>query len=174
MSRSRVSRIRVSFTILAEPCIGCGACELGCPTDAIRRPPAASVSPAFWIETYLCNDCGWCPTVCPVDCILPDPDTVICHQRGCPVATNHKGPTAGLQCTELTATCDRCGEVLWRKGGEDPWLCPHCDLMIQVGCPKVAWLRKHRTGQRTPRRSSAELYELRNRAAHERTSHRLA
>jgi Pyruvate/2-oxoacid:ferredoxin oxidoreductase delta subunit len=154
----------VSLTILAEPCIGCGACEFGCPTEAIHRPATSSASRAFWIETYLCNDCGWCPTACPVDCILTDPDTVICHQRGCPVAPTGRGPAAGFDCTEMASLCADCGEILWRQHETDPWQCPHCTIGMQVGCPKTAWLRKGRTGQRIPRRSAAELYELRNHA----------
>lgn len=150
----------MSLTILPELCIGCGACDFGCPTEAIQRPPIEQGN-VFWIETYLCNDCGWCATACPEDCILPDPDTIVCGGRGCPIAAGAKGPAAGLDCTRLERRCPTCDDVLWADPDSGSWRCAHCDDHGQVGCPKTLSLRKGRAGQRPPRRSAAELYEHR-------------
>lgn len=153
----------MSFHILAEACIGCGACEVGCPTEAVLRPPIEQGN-VFWVETYRCNDCGWCPTVCPVDCILPDPDTIVCGGRGCPVANGAKGPFAGWKCTRMEHLCTQCGDVLWREGRdtEASWRCARCELATHVGCPKTLALRKGRRGQKPLRKSPAELYERRD------------
>ncbi len=73
----------MSYTILPDACINCGACEFCCPTEAIHPPAPLATQPAvFWIETYRCNDCGACTAVCTADCILPDPDTIACEGRG--------------------------------------------------------------------------------------------
>jgi NAD-dependent dihydropyrimidine dehydrogenase PreA subunit len=150
----------LSLTIVADRCIGCGACDYGCPTGAIHAPGPGD-GPAFWIETYRCNDCGWCPTACPVDCIVPDPDTIVCRGRGCPVADDGVGPVAGWWCSLQEELCPTCGDPLWARAEGEPAACARCDLGMQVGCPKSLWLRKGRTEQRPPKRSVAELYELR-------------
>lgn len=150
----------MSLTIVAEACIGCGACDYGCPTGAIHAPEGLADGPAFWIETYRCNDCGWCPTACPVDCILPDPDTITCRGRGCPVADGD-GPVAGWWCSLQETLCHRCGDPLWAPTEDDEPACARCDLGLHVACPKTLWLRKGRTDQRPPKRSVEELYALR-------------
>lgn len=150
----------MSLTILPEVCIGCGACDFGCPTDAIH-PPDQSAGPAFWIETNRCNDCGWCATVCPVDCILPDPDTIVCRGRGCPVADDGHGPVAGWTCSLQVERCATCGDPLWSATPDEPAACARCDLGLRVGCPKTLLLRKGRAGQKPPKRSAAELYAAR-------------
>jgi ferredoxin len=145
----------VSLTIDADRCIGCGACDYGCPTGAIQAPGIAD-GPAFWIQTYRCNDCGWCPTACPVDAIVVDPDTIVCEGRGCPLAQpRYEGWTCSLQ----VGLC-ACGDPLWTTP-EGVTGCARCDLGLQVGCPKTLWLRKGRTEQRPPKRPLAELHALR-------------
>jgi ferredoxin len=44
------------FTIIAENCTGCSACEKRCPTRAISGDPKK----AYFIEDTLCIDCGAC------------------------------------------------------------------------------------------------------------------
>jgi ferredoxin len=54
------------FTIVAENCTGCTACEKRCPTTAISGEPKK----AFFIEPALCIDCGACGVICPDEAIL--------------------------------------------------------------------------------------------------------
>ena len=44
------------FTIIAENCTGCSACEQRCPTKAISGDPKK----AYLIEPTMCIDCGAC------------------------------------------------------------------------------------------------------------------
>ena len=54
------------FTIVAENCTGCTACEKRCPTKAISGDPKK----AYYIEATLCIDCGACGVICPDEAIL--------------------------------------------------------------------------------------------------------
>ncbi|MFP6663828.1 MAG: 4Fe-4S binding protein [Deltaproteobacteria bacterium] len=54
------------FTIIAENCTGCSACEQRCPTRAISGDPKK----AYLIVDSLCIDCGACGVICPDDAIL--------------------------------------------------------------------------------------------------------
>ena len=54
------------FTIIAETCTGCSACEKRCPTRAISGDPKKS----YFIEATMCIDCGSCGVICPDDAIL--------------------------------------------------------------------------------------------------------
>jgi len=56
----------VPFTIVAENCTGCTACEKRCPTRAI----SGELKKAFLIEPGLCIDCGACGVICPDEAIL--------------------------------------------------------------------------------------------------------
>jgi len=155
----------MSHTILADSCINCGGCEFICPTGAIHPPSFDVPHPAFfWIETHSCNDCGVCASVCPTDCILPDPDTIVCVGRGCPLAVERGGPFAGWECSRLEDRCDRCGHVLWRAAPEGVWRCLRCEpepTARRQLCPKVMALERAKTGPTPPRRSAEELYALR-------------
>ena len=54
------------FTIIAENCTGCSACEQRCPTRAISGDPKK----AYLIEGSMCIDCGACGVICPDEAIL--------------------------------------------------------------------------------------------------------
>ena len=155
----------MSYTVLSESCINCGGCEFICPTEAIHPPASDVPHPAFfWIETHRCNDCGVCASVCPTDCILPDPDTIVCMGRGCPLAVERGGAFAGWECSRLETRCDRCGHVLWRLAPNDKWACLRCEpdpATRRQLCPKVLALERDKTGPTPPRRSAEELYALR-------------
>ncbi|HWO94181.1 MAG TPA: 4Fe-4S binding protein [Dehalococcoidia bacterium] len=127
----------MSFTIIEEKCISCGACEFVCPTVAVHKPVVGAASPSFWIETNRCNDCDACAPVCPTYAIVVDPDAYVCYGKGCPVATHTTGPITGWLCTELTRFCEHCGDVLHRESEGSDWVCVQCDLGIKARCPKA-------------------------------------
>ena len=159
----------MSFTILPGSCINCGGCEFCCPTEAIRPPAVDAPHPAvFWIETHRCNDCGSCVPLCPSDVILPDPDTIACAGRGCPIAVERGGTFAGWECSRLETLCDRCGHVLWRSAAGSEWWCIRCETgptAHRQRCPKVLLLERAKTGPIPPRRGEEELYAHRDRIA---------
>lgn len=60
------------FTIIAENCTGCSACEKRCPTKAI----SGESKKAYFIEPSMCIDCGACGVICPDAAILDTFGTV--------------------------------------------------------------------------------------------------
>lgn len=54
------------FTIVAENCTGCSACEKRCPTGAI----SGESKRVYFIEPALCIDCAACGVICPDDAIM--------------------------------------------------------------------------------------------------------
>jgi ferredoxin len=54
------------FTIIAENCTGCSACEKRCPTAAI----SGISKKVYYIEAASCIDCGACGVICPDDAIM--------------------------------------------------------------------------------------------------------
>ncbi len=129
----------MSFYIVDDVCISCGACEYICPTLAIERR-ADNFHGTFIIDPMLCFDCDACPSVCPVDCIHQDPASIICHGRGCPL--NAKSSLRDWECTELDERrCAGCGNVLWRRPGGGDWFCFRCDEGKGI-CPKVRAAQK--------------------------------
>jgi NAD-dependent dihydropyrimidine dehydrogenase PreA subunit len=54
------------FTIIAESCTGCSACEKRCPTGAI----SGESKKVYFIEPALCIDCGACGVICPDEAIM--------------------------------------------------------------------------------------------------------
>ncbi len=48
----------------ADVCVGCGACEGGCPMGAIKIVDGKST-----IDEGACVDCGTCVGTCPVEAI---------------------------------------------------------------------------------------------------------
>ncbi len=55
----------MAHVIDRDECIGCGACEAECPTEAI----SVTEDGKYTIDAQLCTDCGACVSVCPVDAI---------------------------------------------------------------------------------------------------------
>lgn len=51
----------MAYTINADECIACGACEAECPEGAISEMDGVYV-----IDAAKCQDCGSCVDVCPV------------------------------------------------------------------------------------------------------------
>ena len=50
---------------ITETCIGCGVCEIKCPTHTITGDKAEK----FVIHADRCIDCSVCARYCPVSCI---------------------------------------------------------------------------------------------------------
>ncbi len=56
----------VKYSIVAEKCIGCGACKINCPANAI-----SGVQKQYHIiDREVCIRCGICIKVCPVDAVI--------------------------------------------------------------------------------------------------------
>ena len=55
----------MSFFI-TDKCVGCSACEIVCPVDAISGVKKA----LYFIDPTVCIDCGACGRACPYDAIL--------------------------------------------------------------------------------------------------------
>jgi NAD-dependent dihydropyrimidine dehydrogenase PreA subunit len=129
----------MSYTILEDICIGCGACDFACDTYAIHKRD--NQRGTFYIDWFDCYDCGDCVKVCPVDCIVQDATSIICHGRGCPL--NARSKWADWECSELHDLCARCGNVLWRAPGTTEWVCFSCDLGHRGFCPKIKGKQRH-------------------------------
>lgn len=121
----------MSFKVLDDACIGCGACEYACPNEALSKTD--SFLGLFIIDPYRCDDCADCLPKCPIDAIVQDPEWVVCHGRGCPLSSNRLGM---VECNIFSDRCGSCGGPQWRSGGDD-WSCPRCDDHRKVGCPKI-------------------------------------
>lgn len=121
----------MSFKVLEERCIGCGACDFTCPTGALVKTD--SFLGLFAIEPFTCDDCGRCVDKCPERAIVPDPLFPVCRGHGCPLTSQR---LAGVECAVWTRKCDTCGTTLWRLG-DDEWHCPRCDDGRKVACPRT-------------------------------------
>lgn len=51
----------MTYTINADECIACGACEAECKEGAISE-----MNGTYVIDAAKCQDCGSCADVCPV------------------------------------------------------------------------------------------------------------
>jgi ferredoxin len=52
--------------VITDKCVGCSACELVCPVDAI----SGVKKEYYFIDPKICIDCGACGRACPYDAIL--------------------------------------------------------------------------------------------------------
>ena len=52
--------------IITDNCVGCSACEIVCPVDAI----SGVKKELYFIDPKVCIDCGACGRACPYDAIL--------------------------------------------------------------------------------------------------------
>jgi ferredoxin len=125
----------MSFKVLEDRCIGCGACDYSCHTDALTKTD--SFLGLFEIDPYTCDDCGVCVRKCPEDAIVPDPLWPVCNGHGCPL---HSNRLAGTECSIWQSTCPTCGTTLWREVGSADFGCPKCDSGRKVFCPKTRML----------------------------------
>ena len=124
----------MSFKVLEAVCIGCGACDFSCPTDALTKTD--SFLGLFEIDPYTCDDCGICVGKCPEMAIVPDPAWPVCHDRGCPLTSRR---LEAFECAIWQQRCEDCGSTLWREHG-GAWVCSKCGLGMAVRCPKARHL----------------------------------
>lgn len=122
----------MSHQVLEDVCIGCGACDFSCPTNALTKTD--SFLGLFAIDPLTCDDCGVCVDKCPVLAIVPDPEWPVCHGRGCPLTSAR---LSGVHCAVWQQRCPSCGATLWQAPGSDEWRCSHCDDGRRVQCPRV-------------------------------------
>ena len=125
----------MSLMVRQDRCIGCGACDFSCHTDALTKTD--SFFGLFEIDPYTCDDCMVCVKKCPEDAIVPDDRFPVCNGHGCPL---HSDRLAGTECSIWQATCDSCGTTLWRAPDADVFVCPTCDMERKVHCPKTRLL----------------------------------
>ena len=89
------------FTIVAENCTGCTACEKRCPTKAISGDPKK----AYYIEATLCIDCGACGVICPDEAILDTWGNVtkVLKRQERPIAVVHPTTATAAACASTSA-----------------------------------------------------------------------
>ncbi len=121
----------MSFKVIEDLCIGCGACDFSCPTGALVKTD--SFLGLFAIDPLTCDDCGACVGKCPVLAIVPDPAWAVCRGRGCPLTSTR---LTGVECGVWQERCGECGTTLWRRD-DGPWECPTCGWRVKVHCPRT-------------------------------------
>lgn len=127
----------MSFQVLDDVCIGCGACDFSCPTGALTKTD--SFLGLFTIDPFTCDDCAICVDKCPVMAIAPDPEWPVCHGHGCPLTSKR---LAEVECAIWQERCPECGTTMWHAaaGPDAPWACPKCGWGMRVLCPKTRHL----------------------------------
>ncbi len=120
----------MSFKVLDDVCIGCGACDFSCPTGALTKTD--SFLGTFTIDPFTCNDCSECVPKCPELAIVPDPEWAVCRDRGCPLTSQR---LADVACAYWQQRCTECGSTLWEINGV--WMCSRCGAHMKVACPRV-------------------------------------
>ena len=125
----------MSLIVLQDLCIGCGACDFSCHTDALVKTD--SFLGVFEIDPYTCDDCGVCVDKCPEWAIVPDARFAACNGTGCPL---HSQRLAGIECAVWHDRCPDCGTTLWREAGATELTCPKCQTGRKVSCPRTRML----------------------------------
>lgn len=125
----------MSFQVLQDRCIGCGACDYSCHSDALTKTD--SFLGLFVIDPFTCDDCGVCVAKCPEAAIVADPRFPVCHGHGCPLTSQR---LTGVECSIWQERCPTCGTTMWREAGSDESTCPKCDTGRKVSCPKTRLL----------------------------------
>ena len=121
----------MSHTVVADLCIGCGACDFSCPRGALTK--SDSFLGLFVIDPLTCDDCGVCVGKCPERAIVPDPAWPVCRGHGCPLTSRR---LEGVECAVWQQRCPACATTLWRRGDDD-WACPRCGCGVKVACPRT-------------------------------------
>ena len=108
----------MSFQVLEDVCIGCGACDFSCPTNALTKTD--SFLGLFTIDPYTCDDCGICVGKCPVLAIVPDPEWPVCQGHGCPLTCKRLDD---VECAIWQQRCPECGNTMWHraKSADETW-----------------------------------------------------
>jgi len=125
----------MSLMVRQDRCIGCGACDFSCHTDALTKTD--SFLGIFEIDPYTCDDCMVCVAKCPENAIVLDERFPVCNGHGCPL---HSDRLAGTECAVWQETCVSCGTTLWLEAGAEHYHCPKCDAHRKVSCPKTRLL----------------------------------
>lgn len=127
----------MSLMVRQDRCIGCGACDYSCHTQALVKTD--SFLGLFEIDPFTCDDCGVCVGKCPENAIVVDPAFPVCHGHGCPLTSQR---LADIDCAIWQQTCPSCGTTMWRDhaAGDQAWACPKCDSGRKVACPKTRLL----------------------------------
>jgi ferredoxin len=125
----------MSFRVLQDRCIGCGACDYSCHSGALSKTD--TFLGLFEIDPYTCDDCAVCVGKCPEQAIVVDPAWPVCHGHGCPLGSTR---LAEVECSIWQLTCSSCGTSMWRSPGADHATCPKCDDGRKVSCPKTRML----------------------------------
>ena len=124
----------MSFQVLQDRCIGGGACDFSCPTNALTKTD--SFLGLFEIDPFTCDDCGICVGKCPEREIVSDAAWPVCHSHGRPLNSNR---LAEVQCSIWQQRCPTCGTTMWSTNGSE-FSCPKCDDGRKVSCPKTRML----------------------------------
>jgi ferredoxin len=122
----------MSLMVLQDRCIGCGACDYSCHTDALTKTD--SFLGTFEINPYTCDDCGVCVGKCPESAIVADDRFPVCNGHGCPL---HSNRLAGTECAVWQEQCPSCGTTLWMEPDATEFRCPKCDMQRKVSCPRT-------------------------------------
>ena len=125
----------MSYKVLQDRCIGCGACDYSCHTNALVKTD--TFLGLFAIDPFTCDDCAVCVGKCPERAIVVDHQYATCHGHGCPLESSRLD---GVECTIWSQTCPACGTALWREPGQALFSCPRCDSGRKVACPKTRFL----------------------------------
>lgn len=125
----------MSLMVRQDRCIGCGACDYSCHTQALVKTD--SFLGLFEIDPFTCDDCGVCVGKCPENAIVVDEAFPVCNGHGCPLTSQR---LAGVECAIWQQLCPSCGTTLWRDDRDHSWSCPKCDAGRKVACPKTRLL----------------------------------